>query len=87
MTDDTVYPKPEPWRSWPHEAQITYLEGLVASERATVRRVTDRFAGRISRGIVAVQSGEPEHVILGMLRGELDYNVNTVTPREPSRDR
>jgi len=34
------YPQPEPWRQWPHEKQISYLEGLVAAERETARRVT-----------------------------------------------
>ena len=44
--------------------------------KAAAKRATERWAGRIGRGIVAVQSGEPEHVIIGMLRGELTYLGN-----------
>lgn len=47
---------------------------------------SDALAGRIGRSIVAVQDGEPEHVVLGMLRGELAWDFNTVVPTKGADD-
>lgn len=37
----------------------------------------DRLAGRLGNATVAVQNGEPEAVILGMMRGELKWDADS----------
>ena len=41
-----------------------------------------RLVGRIGRAIVAVQADEPEHIVLGMLRGEARYSGDAVARAE-----
>lgn len=44
----------------------------------------DDLAGRIGRAIVAVQDGQPEHVVIGMLRGEVKWDGDDLAPAEPA---
>lgn len=47
--------------------------------------LADQLAARIGRAIVAVQSGEPENVVVGLLRGQFVYDHNAVVPNENAR--
>lgn len=33
------YPRPEPWRAWPADRQIAYLESLVETQRKAIARI------------------------------------------------
>ena len=44
-----MYPKREPWRSWPQELQIAFLEQRVRTEQETVERVTGHWLRAAAR--------------------------------------
>lgn len=62
-------------------------EGEPGALAAMLRYIADEIhplpsgmSERIGRGIVAVQNGEPEEVVIGMLRGRLAYRGDAVVP-------
>lgn len=69
---------------------VRQLDDLVANDTEQIRslfesadraeKASNRFAARIGMGIVAAQAGEPEATIVGMLRGEITYDVNDIVP-------
>lgn len=60
------------WEHSDHTAAKYYRRMREAEDGA------ERLARRIGRAIVAAQTDEPEHVVVGMLRGDLAYEHNTV---------